>query len=158
MKAILSEDQLFFRDLIGRAILARIAGRLPPEVDIRIGDPFPLVQTGADFEQERIAAGAVLKMMPVRHACLEARAISGLQNLLAGIGDEHDLTFDYPNELVLSAMPVTLARPRARRKAQQIDAELGQAGRIAECLPQPVPARTIIGRRVLASSARRRSG
>src|ERR1700743_2540671 len=81
--------------------------------------------------------------MTVRDAARKSGAVAGAQDLLALVGDERDLARDDIDELVLAGVPVPLARRRAGRKLQQVDAEMGAAARIAQPL-----AHAILGDRV----------
>jgi hypothetical protein len=47
-------------------------------------------------------------MMAVPNACLEPSAVAGLQNLATRIINENNFTVEYPDELVLMFMPVSL--------------------------------------------------
>ena len=75
------------------------------------------------------------------------------EDLLAIVGDQHHLALHDPDELVLGGVPVALARPLAGRQAQQVDAELGQAGGVAEQQPLAPLAGRVIGRRIAGSGA-----
>jgi len=75
---------------------------------------------GADFEHLGVTLRAVLQAMPVRISGRKPGRIARAQNLLAAIGDEHDLAGNDVNELVAAGMPVTLARPGAWRQAKQV--------------------------------------
>ncbi len=86
----------------------------------------------ADFQQDGVPRRAVLQMMPVRHPGLEARAVAGAENLLAGAGRQHDLALQHVHEFILGRMPVPLAGPRAGRQTQQIHAKIGEPGHIAQ--------------------------
>ena len=109
---------------------------------------------GADFQQQRVGAGAVLQMMAVFLARLEAGAIARLQDFFAGVGHQHHFAFQHIDEFVLLEVPVALAGPGARRQPQQIDAELGQPGGIAQAAALAGPAGLIIGRRIEGAGAR----
>ena len=78
--------------------------------------------------------------------------IAGPQDLLASVGHENDLALDNPDELVLMRVPVALARPGIRRKVQEVDPELGHAGRVTESAASAGATRLIIGRRVAGGS------
>ena len=82
----------------------------------------------------------VLQMMPVPVAGLEAGAIARLQDFFAGIGDQHHFAGQHIDEFVLLEVPMALAGPRARRQPQQIDAELGEAGGVAQLAALARPA------------------
>ena len=51
--------------------------------------PPSVAHARADFQQQGVAIAAVLQMMAVFVARLEAGAVAGFQNLFAGIGDQH---------------------------------------------------------------------
>jgi hypothetical protein len=109
----------------------------------------------ADLQQHQFAPAPVLDVMAVRLAGREGGAVASLQELLARVGDQHALALQHIDELVLHAVPVPLARPLAGRQAQEVDAELGQPGRIAQ-LPAPaVLAAFVEGRGVAGAEAGR---
>jgi hypothetical protein len=55
-----------------------------------------------------------------------------MQHLFAAAGNENNLPGKDIDELVPARIPMTLTRPRARRQAKKVDAELRQSGDIAE--------------------------
>ena len=55
------------------------------------------------------AAGFVDQVVAVGVAGLEGGAFTGAQNLLAGVGDQGQLTLHHPDEFVVVTVPVTLA-------------------------------------------------
>jgi hypothetical protein len=65
--------------------------------------------------------------MAVRVAGLEADAVAGAQDLLAGIGDQRDLAPEHEHELVLVRVPVAQAGHGPRREIRQVHAELVEA-------------------------------
>jgi hypothetical protein len=67
-------------------------------------------------------------MMSVGHAGRKASAVSSAQDLFAKPTDQHYLAFNYPNELILGGVPMTLARPLAGRHTREVYAKLCQAG------------------------------
>ena len=58
--------------------------------------------------------------MAICDACREARTVARLQDLLTNVGNENDLAFDDPDELVFVGVPVALAGPSVRREMQEI--------------------------------------
>ena len=56
----------------------------------------------------------VHEVMAVGYAGLEGRAVAGREGLLALVGHQDNLSLDHEDEFVLAAVPVPLARPRAR--------------------------------------------
>jgi hypothetical protein len=91
-------------------------------------------------------------MMAIRDPCRETCTVTSSEDLFTSVGNQNDLALDDPDELVLVSVPVALARPGVRRKMQQIDAELGQAGRIAESAARAGASRFVVGRRVSSGS------
>src|SRR5690606_26122271 len=85
-----------------------------------------------DFQQHGLAITAVLDLVAVGDARLEAGAVAGAQQGFALVLDQHHLAVQHPDELVFRAMPVALAGPGPGGQAQQIDAELIQADRVAQ--------------------------
>jgi hypothetical protein len=55
----------------------------------------------------------------------EGCAVSGAQCFFACVGDERQFAIEYPDELILMAVPMTLARPSTRLDDSQVYAELG---------------------------------
>src|ERR1700691_5946944 len=98
---------------------------------------------------------AGLKVMAVADPGLESGAVSPSKELLALVRDQDHFTCDDPDELVLGAMPVALARPGPRRQRQQVDSEVAQLGRISERLAHTFPARQIEWSGVAAAFAAR---
>src|SRR5438067_3259731 len=137
--------------LVGRAVAMRVGGGLAAgrrnHVDIGvIGDRALLART--NLKHRRIGPGTVLQAMPVEIVGRKPGGVAGAQDLLAGIGDEHDLARQHVDEFILAGMPMALARPGAGRQAQQIDPELRQPRGIAEAGALAGAARLVIGRRV----------
>ena len=95
----------------------------------------------ADGEEDGVGGAAILEVVAVAAAGGESGAIAGAQRLLAGVGDEDDLAEEHPDELVLFGVPVALARPGAGRQADEVDAELREAGGVAEAVPARAPGR-----------------
>src|ERR1700730_13739724 len=65
-------------------------------------------------------------MMSIRHATPERGAIPGAQQLLATVSHQREFAFHDPDEFILVAVPVTLARPAAGLNQRQIHAEQAQ--------------------------------
>ena len=62
-----------------------------------------------------VIEGPIDHVMAIAGAFRKGRAITGPQDGLAIVFDQHQFAFDEENKLVLVAMPVTLARPTAGR-------------------------------------------
>src|SRR5277367_1286053 len=75
---------------------------------------------------------AVLQAVAVGVTGRETGAVAGVEDLVTAVGDQHDLAGEDINELVPGGVPMTLARPGARRQMEQVDAELRQSSRVAE--------------------------
>jgi hypothetical protein len=124
--------------LVWRAIAMRInrglLARRRHHVDVRV---VRSVVRGAraDFEHLRVAVGAVLQTVAVTIARLKPGRIARAQDFLAAICHEYHLARQHVHELVLLGVPVALARPRSRLQPQQVDAELGEPGRVAQSPP-----------------------
>lgn len=146
------------RGAVGVDILAGRRVGQDAEVDVGIDHGLACRRARADFEHHRVLAAAVLEAVAVGLARLEAGTVAGPQHVLAGLADQRHLAFEHVDELVLGAVPVALRRPRARRQAQQVDAELGEAGGIAEPGPLARPAGLVIGRRVERAGGLARGG
>src|ERR1700735_1897633 len=91
--------------------------------------------------------------MAVALGRLESRTVSGSQDLLAVIRDQHHFSLQHIDEFILVAVPVTLARPGPCSQTQQIDPELRQPGGLAEAPPAAVAARLIERGRVTRAGA-----
>jgi len=81
--------------------------------------------------------------MPVSVSGGERRAIAGDEGLRAGIVDKRHFASENIEKLVFMRMPMTLARPRAWRQGQSVDAELRQAAGVAECFAYALSARLV---------------
>ncbi|MNT73062.1 hypothetical protein D3C72_2117240 [compost metagenome] len=64
-----------------------------------------------DLQKHRLSLAAVLDLVAVRHARLETGAVARDQPRLAVVLNQDHLALDHPDELVLGAVPVTLAGP-----------------------------------------------
>jgi len=82
---------------------------------------------------------------------LESGRIPYAQNFLTVVGHKNNLSRQYINELFRVAVPVPLARPRARWQPQKINTVLGQSRYIAELFSLTTSARKIEGGRVKRS-------
>ena len=71
-----------------------------------------------------------------------------MQDHLTAVSDQHDLTFEHVDELVLMGVPMSLARPSAGWQAAKVDAELVETGDIAQSRSAPFSARLVVGRRI----------
>src|SRR5690349_12614037 len=79
-------------------------------------------------------------------ACLgKGGTLSGAQHCRSAVLDECQLALEDKDELVFVAVPVPLARPFARRKRHQVDAEGGKSSRIAESLARAASTGVIEG-------------
>ena len=101
------------------------------------------------------AAERFCRQWPFASPALKPAAVAGAQNFVAAVGHQHDLARQHIDEFVLADMPMTLARPRARRQPQQVDPELRQPGRIAKPGALARPAGIVIGRRIERADDRR---
>src|SRR5262249_35264459 len=72
--------------------------------------------------------------MAVIGAGLPAGRVARLQHSLAIVLNEHQLTLEHIDELVLALMPMALRRLLTSRNPREIDAELIEAGGVAEPL------------------------
>jgi hypothetical protein len=88
----------------------------------------------------------------------EGRAVSGAQYFFARIRDEHHFAVEYPDELVLMAVPMTLARPSTRLDDSHVHAELSQPGETRQPLTRLSDARLIKGTWIRASRLRWHDG
>src|SRR5438046_2308148 len=71
-----------------------------------IGDRALLART--NLKHRRIGSGTVLQAMPVEIVGRKPGGVAGAQDLLAGIGDEHDLARQHVDEFILAGMPMAL--------------------------------------------------
>src|SRR5882757_404525 len=65
-------------------------------------------------------------MMPILNATLERGAVPGAQQLFATFSHQREFAFHDPDEFILVAVPMTLARPAAGLNDGEIHAEQGQ--------------------------------
>src|SRR5579862_8100838 len=98
----------------------------------------------ADLEHRGGFRRFIDQVVPVGIAGLESGAIARTQRLLAAVADEAKLAFNHPNELILVAVPVALARPAAGRDHGQVDAEEREALRSAQTLTGLATARLVV--------------
>src|ERR1035441_2023731 len=73
-------------------------------------------------------------MMSILHATPERRAVPGAQQLLAIVSHQREFAFHDPDEFILVAVPVTLARPAAGLNDRQIHAEQAQTSMACQAL------------------------
>lgn len=127
-----------------------IAGTALQRVQIDVGiEGFVRVGVaGADFQIDHELVRTILQMVSVRHPSLEARAITGAQYFLAGIGDEDDFAGEYVDELVLDRMPVPLAGPATRGQLREVGPELRQPRSVTEAATEASLAGNVEGRGV----------
>src|SRR5205823_3305283 len=146
---------------IGGAVAMRVGGGLAAgrryHVDIRIiADRAHCA--GADLQQLRVLVGAVLQAMAVLVVGREAGGVAGAQYLFALVSDEDDLARQHIDEFVFAGVPMPLARPGAGREAQEVDAELGQPGRVAQLCALAGAAGLVEGRRIQRADYRGQRG
>src|SRR5882757_3845343 len=73
-------------------------------------------------------------MMPIINATLERGAVPGAQQFLATVSHQREFAFHDPDEFILVAVPVTLARPTAGLNDGQIHAEQGHTSMPCQAL------------------------
>jgi hypothetical protein len=112
----------------------------------------------AHLQIDRHLARAIDQVMPVAAVLWKGRTFTGAQRRLSAFLDQDQFALQNMDEFVLMAVPVSLARPAARRQMHQIDAEVAQAAGIAESLPGPVCTGRIIGRRITRAPGLRYGG
>jgi hypothetical protein len=117
---------------VGLTVLARKFAAAGRHLQIDIGiSGFVVYASRTDLKKDGFAFGAVLQVMTIGDACLEAGTVSRPQYLFARIGDQHELAFQDLNKLILGTVPMALTRPAARLKPCQIHAELRKSSAIA---------------------------
>ena len=72
-----------------------------------------------DLQDYSRTVGAVLEVMAIDDARREAGTIARLQDVLSSVGDENDLPFNDPDELVFVRVPVALAGPGVRGRCRR---------------------------------------
>src|SRR4051812_1405529 len=147
--------------LIGGAVAMRVGSGLAAgrRHHVDIGIIADRAQgAAADFQHLGVGAGAVLQAMAVAVVRRKTGGVAGAQYLFAHVGDQHDLARQHIDEFVLAGVPMPLARPGAGRQTQQIDAELGQPGGVAELGTLAGAAGLIEGRRVQRADHRGERG
>jgi hypothetical protein len=105
-----------------------------------------------DLQDYSRTVGAVLEVMAICDACREAHTIARLQDVLTSVGDENDLPFNDPDELVFVRVPVALAGPGVRGEMQEVYPELRQTCRIAQSAACAGATRFVVGRGVASGS------
>ena len=90
-------------------------------------------------------------MVAVGNARLEAGRVARPQHGLAFVLDQRQLAFKEKDELVLVLVPMAQRRESAGRKHRQVDAELSQAGFIAETLARTTGDQLVVRRRIAAA-------
>src|SRR4051794_9457905 len=86
--------------------------------------------------------------MAIGDAGFESRGLTGLEQNLPHILDEHHLAFEDVDELVLAFVPVSLRGLITWLEPRQIDAELIKADHVAEPLALAAGNRLAVGLRV----------
>ena len=104
----------------------------------------------ANFEYSGWPARFVYQMVAIWIAAPERRTLPGAQSFFAGLGDQRQLAFEYPDKFVLMTVPMTLAGPSSRLDNRQVNAEVGQPRRSRQPLAGLSDARLIEGRRISA--------
>src|SRR5262249_7475775 len=92
--------------------------------------------------------GSVHEVMPVRSAGLKAGGGAGRKQGLALVLDQHQLAFKYVDELILPLVPMPQRRGGAGLERGEIDAELVEAGGVAEPLALAPQDHAVVRRRV----------
>ena len=77
-------------------------------------------------ENSELGPGGTLRYFAYPSEDTQWFAVAGAQDLCARVGDQRQLTLEHPDEFVLVAVPVALARPCPRFDDRQIYAELAQ--------------------------------
>src|SRR6185437_10729491 len=144
--------------LPGRAVFVHVPGVAPradAQIDIRVVARVLIRLARTDFEAAHDRIRAIDQMVAVAVALGKRGAFSGPQDVFANIIDQRHLTLQHPHEFVFGGMPVALARPCAGSQFQEIDAEVGEASRIAEPASSAVPAGLVEWWRVAAARTTR---
>jgi hypothetical protein len=100
------------------------------------------------FENDGDPCGSVLQTVAIWIAGFEAGTVTGSQQFGSTIGDKGYFAREYIYELIRSSLPMTLARPCARRQAEKIHTELSEACGVTQFGSRPGEAGLVIGRRV----------
>src|SRR5262249_23226242 len=105
----------------------------------------------SDFEIDGVAVRAVDEMMAVGDAGLEAGGVAESERRFALVLDQHDLTLEHEDELVLLLMPMAERGRCAWLQCGRIDAELIEPCGIAETLARPAGHDLVVRRRITAA-------
>src|SRR5690606_15144552 len=121
---------------VGGAVLvaeapAAVGAAAQGEVVIGVFD-LVLLLAVADLEVAGRAIAAIDELVAVARAGREARAHAGGQHLLALVRAQHQLPLEHVDQLVLVAVVVAHGRLLARRQGGEVDADAGEAERVAE--------------------------
>jgi hypothetical protein len=107
----------------------------------------------ADLEINRHCARLVDQVMAVAGAFRKGCAIAGAQYRFAVIFDQGQLAFNHIHEFVFVRMPVTLARPVARRQAHEIDTVVSKPAGVTQPLPYAFGTGGVEWRRIAGAPA-----
>jgi len=88
----------------------------------------------AYFKIDGHFTASVDEVVAIRHVLWKRRAVICTQCLFARIGDQREFARQDVDELIFAGVPMPLAGPRVRWQAREVDAEIGQSARIAQCL------------------------
>jgi hypothetical protein len=122
-----------FLQWVRRSVTVGVTPVVGDHVDVRIRAT--VLRVGcADLEHPRRRIRFIDEVMAVGITPSEGRAVTRAQCFFARIGDERQFAIEYPNELVFTAVPMTLTGPGPRFDDCQVDPELGQAGMTREPL------------------------
>src|SRR5471030_2411220 len=131
---------------MGLTFMRRIRGPIPapelavPAVEhhVDVGIAAEIIGTaGADFQIGGIAIRPVDEVVAIGHPLGKGGAVTCAQDLFAPIGDQDQFARQQIDQLVLDAVPMTLAGPGPRRQSDEIDPEIADPGRVAQRLLEP---------------------
>src|SRR6266545_8268403 len=123
------------RDPLARLAEVAAAAAVALHHEVDVGIVHALARGArADLQIDRVAVGAVDQAMGDAAAGLEAGGIPGPQHGLAVILLQDELAVEHVDELVLLLVPVPQSGRRAPLDAGDVDAELGEAGGVADLL------------------------
>lgn len=114
------------------------------QVDIGIG-AFVAIIPGAEGKKDTIGLAAILDVMAILLAGRETDRISGLQDRLALIADQHGFALKHDDQLVLMRVPMALGRPGARGQPDLVGAKLADPGSPGQAPRITVPALGVEG-------------
>ena len=107
--------------------LAGITIWIGAQVDVGIFAPV-IVPAAANDEKACRLMTTIDQVMAVAYTGRPGGTVAGVQDNFTVVFNQHQFTRYYIHELILSRMPMTLARPDTRFQGYDVDTELCESG------------------------------